>query len=607
MHRSILFSFSLISLISLSLSISLISLSLSLTPTLASHASRAPQGSHAAHAARAAPNIVLFLVDDLGYGDIQCYGNDTIRTPAVDALAASGVRLTQMLSGAPICTPSRASLLTGRYAARLGMASSNPKFRTINSPAQSGGLPLAESTVAEELVAAGYATAAVGKWHLGMSDGAEWTPNGAYLPRAHGFQSYYGMPVTNVQACDRKPIHHYPHNAIYIFVLTYRIWLSLAALIVGAALLNLISSRSAAWAGLYLALLMWAVYYYSVTYTLLNPASCVLYKDDTLIEQPVRLQNLTRRLVDKATSFVHASASAETPFFLYMPFVKVHTALFTSPAFAGRSRAGEYVDNVEEMDWAVGQVLHALETAGVRDNTLVIFTSDNGPFRERFQEGGSPGGTPNGQGEFVPFRGGKGQVWEGGFRVPGIFSWPAVIPSGSLSDVPVSHLDILPTILDAVHGIGSGLEARTGHAPLDGTSLFAKLDDQASYSGTNVFYHYCGDKVASVRIGPHKVIYQTPAWDEGTQACASQTICGCHGPTHSPPLVFDLSADPGESSPLDSSLSPVANIIARADSLLSAHLADVQSDNPSNQLENFARPWLFPCCNYPSCQCEEEA
>lgn len=148
------------------------------------------------------PNILIFLVDDLGYGDLGCYGNSTIESPHIDSLARDGARYTQMYSVAPICTPSRGGFLTGRYPIRLGLTSNDNRFRTFNSPAQPGGLPHDETTIAEVAQNVGYRTGLVGKWHLGLGR------NGEHLPTRHGFDSFFGMPVTNVQACGNKKVYN---------------------------------------------------------------------------------------------------------------------------------------------------------------------------------------------------------------------------------------------------------------------------------------------------------------------------------------------------------------------------------------------------------------
>ena len=148
------------------------------------------------------PNILIFLVDDLGYGDLGCYGNSTIDSRHIDALAKEGVRFTQMYSAASICTPSRAGFLTGRYPVRMGLTSNDNRFRTFNSPAQSGGLPHDETTMAQVAQRMGYRTGLVGKWHLGLGR------HGEHLPTRHGFDTFFGMPVTNVQTCGQKKVYN---------------------------------------------------------------------------------------------------------------------------------------------------------------------------------------------------------------------------------------------------------------------------------------------------------------------------------------------------------------------------------------------------------------
>ena len=148
------------------------------------------------------PNILIFLVDDLGYGDLGCYGNSTIDSPHIDSLARDGAQYTQMYSAASICTPSRGGFLTGRYPVRLGLTSDTNRFRTLNSPAQPGGLPHDETTMAEVAQKLGYRTGLVGKWHLGLGR------NGEHLPTRHGFDTFFGMPVTNVQTCGGKKIYN---------------------------------------------------------------------------------------------------------------------------------------------------------------------------------------------------------------------------------------------------------------------------------------------------------------------------------------------------------------------------------------------------------------
>ncbi|HVV46549.1 MAG TPA: sulfatase, partial [Bryobacteraceae bacterium] len=289
----------------------------------------------------APPNVVLIYADDMGYGDLHVYGSN-LSTPNIDKLAAEGVRFTNWTSADPVCSPSRAGLLTGRYPTRVGV----PR---VLFPKDKEGLNLDEQTLADLLKARGYRTQCVGKWHLGV------TPD--YLPTKRGFDHYFGIPYSN----DMTP--------------------------------------------------------------------SILMQDDQIVEQPVKLETLTQRYTDAATKFIRDSAGS--PFFLYFPHTFPHIPLAASPRFRGKSPLGIYGDAVAELDWSVGEVMNTLQAAGVASNTLVLFSSDNGPWHQ-----GSPG----------KLRGRKGETWEGGVREPFIARMPGRIPQGRVSNAVGSMMDVLPTV-----------------------------------------------------------------------------------------------------------------------------------------------------------------
>jgi steryl-sulfatase len=341
-----------------------------------------------------------------------------------------------------------------------------------------------------------------------------------------------------------------------------------------------------------------AVVFYAAGLTLINPLACVLYRGTSIVQQPVDLTDLTQRITRDAQAFIRSSTTgtSTTPFFLFLSYIKVHTALFTADAFAGVSQAGAFGDNVEELDWSVGEVLRTLEEQGATNNTLVWFTSDNGPYLEKGVEGGSSGG----------LRGGKGQNWEGGIRVPGMLSWPGHVTPGVVSSQAVSTMDILPTSL-AVIDEHLGRAPFTGSRVMDGQDIRGVVPglaqtETAGVSPHEYMFHYCGDMVHAVRVrSRYKVHFFTAIAEPDAEAnggtkgsCPGQSICGCKGEfvqSHFPPLVFDLQNDVSETTPVQMPvefLEEVALAVQR-------HSASLEQNVP-NQLESIARPWLFPCC-----------
>ena len=324
--------------------------------------------------------------------DLGCYGNQTSRTPHIDSLAKHGAQLNQLYVASPVCTPSRAAILTGRYPIRSGMDSDHPSSRVVNTPASVGGLPLDEITIAEQLKPHGYATAIVGKWHLGINNGShamKWDgyfpifeQNGDLLPVEQGFDSFFGMPVTNVQACGNKQQHGSQHHIKFLLQrLPLSFTISMLMILITTFLMKITGRFS--WpmtvaSVFFVGLLFGTAYHITYNYTLLSPSACLLYRNKTLIEQPVQLSSLTERMNEEALGFIEKHQ--DRPFFLYYAFVKLHTALHTSAAFRNRSGKGDFVDNVEELDWSVGEVLSKLQTLNLLNDTIIVLTSDNGPF-----------------------------------------------------------------------------------------------------------------------------------------------------------------------------------------------------------------------------------
>ncbi|XP_037028744.1 arylsulfatase H-like [Bradysia coprophila] len=547
----------------------------------------------------ARPNILILLVDDLGYGDLGCYGNSTITSVHIDSLAREGALFTQMYAGASICTPSRGSLLTGRYAIRLGLTSNDNRFRTFNSPAQTGGLPHDETTLAEVAKRLGYRTGLIGKWHLGLGRGGE------HLPIRHGFDSFFGMPVTNVQSCGNKTVYNLIGNhgeiidrsfVAYWILLTGKVWMAFIVF----SITSWFFARKLAIIVVLLGTGAFAVsVWYTLSFTLISTSSCLLYRNEDIIEQPVHLENLTLRNTNEAIKFIKDAILTpdQKPFFLFMSYIKVHTALFTLPENTGRSLHGPYGDNVEELDWSVGRILETLRMLNVDNDTLVFFTSDNGPFLERGTEAGFCGRATTISGTISePLRGAKGQTWECGIRVPGIVRWPSQVVPGQVVHSVTSLLDIFPSLLEIWN------VPPKSRYPLDGVSVWPHVsltkDAKISLPLTTAkerdsLFHYCGSTITALRLGKFKAHYWTPVWDAGFQACPSVTICPCLGTQHTPPLLFDIDADPGETLPLD--VNKHLEVLSSMDRAIRKHQETIVP--VTNQVETLGLPWLFPCCN----------
>jgi arylsulfatase A-like enzyme len=397
------------------------------------------------------PNVVIIYADDLGYGDLGCYGSPTIRTPALDRMAAEGMRFTDFYSAGEVCTPSRAALLTGRYPVRSGMAGG----RRVLFPESAGGLPPEEVTFAEALRERGYVTAHIGKWHLGVHAGSR--------PNDQGFELSVGLPYSNDM--DARP-----------------------GLPRGAA-----ASPTPAPDG-------WNV---------------PLLRNGEVEEQPVDQTTLTDRYTREALRVIDGAAGR--PFLIYLAHTFPHVPLFASTSFRGRSRAGIYGDTVEELDDSVGRILRHLREKGLAENTLVIFSSDNGPWLTQGAQGGSAG----------PLREGKGSTWEGGMRVPAIAWWPGRIPPAVCSAV-ASTLDVFPTLLALARvPVPGGLE-------LDGRDASPLLFQTGTRSDTP-FLFFRGQELMAVRLNEWKLHFQTQAGYGGSPR-----------ERHDPPLLFHLGQDPGE-------------------------------------------------------------
>ncbi|KAL9983014.1 hypothetical protein ACROYT_G005135 [Oculina patagonica] len=546
----------------------------------------------------AKPNIVVFLVDDLGIGDVGCFGNDTIKTPNIDRLAEEGARLRHDVHPDSVCTPNRAALLTGRYPIRSGLASDSGQYRMFLSASASGGLPQNETTFAEIASAAGYRTAIIGKWHLGLhlSSNSDFH----FHPLKQGFHYFYGLPMTNIRTCEPG---QYLLNMVHPGVNRTNILIATVVIAVTLFVFYLTGLLNKSLFVFLLTIIMLISFVMTGYLTIASRLHCFVLKNYEVVEQPTILENLTMRFTDEAVNFVRTNK--DSPFLLYMSFAKVHTALFNTRPFVNHSVHGRYGDNVEEMDWSVGQIMDAIEKLSLKENTFVYFTSDNGPHIEEISDTGEYHGGWHGI-----YKGGKGQAWDGGVRMPTIVSWPGHIPAGMLLDELTSTMDLLPTVAKLT---GADLPQ---DRVIDGKNLLPLLiTNQTEQSSHEFIFHYCGNQVHAVRYHPKnsdtvwKAHFMTPKWTEGTESCIGKGYCGCHGDevdVHDPPLLFDMTDDPAESSPIPTHMPEYKEVMKDIYPGLKTHKEGIESvPTQLGRMQNFIHPKLQMCCNFPYCTCKE--
>ena len=421
------------------------------------------------------PNMVIFFVDDLGYADLGSFGNPYIRTPHLDRMAMEGQRWTDFYVSAPVCSPSRGSLMTGQVPVRSGLYGERIH---VLFPNDQYGMPQSAFTMAEAVKSAGYSTGIFGKWHLGDAPDT--------FPTRHGFDYWFGVPYSN----DMNSLGSLDMTEVYRLRAAGRD-----------------AEASAGFANLYGYFRDPKVEYWD------SPLWRSQKNDngfeDAVIEQPINQHTLTKRITEEAVQFIEDNA--DTPFLAYIPHSMPHLPLFASDDFDGTSLRGPYGDVVEELDWSVGQVRAALERLGLAENTLVIFTSDNGPWQEaNIEYSGSAG----------LLRGSKGSTWEGGVREPTIFWWPGKIQPGTISDIG-STMDVYATVL-ALSGVVSP-------NAVDGYSLAPTLFEGEPTARNEMPYYQRGI-LKAYRQGRYKIHFYDARVDEALDQ----------------PMLFDLMNDIGE-------------------------------------------------------------
>jgi len=377
------------------------------------------------------PNIIIIFTDDQGYQDVGVFGSPLIKTPNLDKMAAEGIKFTDFYSASSICSPSRAGLLTGAYPQRIGVPE-------VLWPNKQGGLSSEELTIADMLKTKNYATACIGKWHLG--DEAQ------YLPTNQGFDSYYGIPFSNDMSANPKA--------------------KVSESILFREGMTIDSLRQKKW----------------------RKSRVPLFKQDKIVEYPVDQTTLSKRYTEHAVKFI--TEHKEEPFFLYLAHTMPHVPLYASENFKGKSARGLYGDVIEEIDWCVGEILKTLESLNIDENTLVIFTSDNGPWISKGDKGGSA----------LPLRGGKFLTYEGGMRVPMIAKWSGKIKAGVVTDKVASTIDFLPTIAYLT-------DADLPEKKIDGKNIWKLLSGKNCKSPHKKegFYYYKESTLQAVRQGDWKL------------------------------------------------------------------------------------------------------
>jgi arylsulfatase A-like enzyme len=411
--------------------------------------------STSADEAKRPPNFVIVFADDLGYGDVGCYGARDYSTPNLDRMAAEGTKFTDFYVAQAVCSASRTALLTGCYPNRVGILGAL-------GPSSKIGISDDEMTIAQVLKTRGYATAIYGKWHLGHHP--------QFLPTRHGFDDYFGLPYSN----DMWPKHP----------------------------------------------------------TAKFPPLPLIDGEKTIEENPDQTK-LTTWYTEHAVKFI--DEHRDTPFFLYVPHSMPHVPLFVSDKYAGKTPRGLFGDVIEEVDWSVGQIAAALERNGLSDNTLVIFTSDNGPWLSYGDHAGNAG----------PLREGKGTAWDGGVREPCIMRWPGTVPAGRVCHEPLMTIDVLPTL---AHLAGAELPKNR----IDGLNIWPVVHgDVGAQSPHEALWFYWGDELHAIRSGQWKLHF--PHDYRTLESPGSGGQPGPYKKAHTELALYDLDADVGEKNDLASS------------------------------------------------------
>ncbi|GAB6026408.1 hypothetical protein CHUAL_012609 [Chamberlinius hualienensis] len=544
------------------------------------------------------PNILIMLADDLGWGDVGCYGNSTLKTPNIDRLAKEGALFSHAIAAASICTPSRAALLTGRYPIRTGLTSSGV-YRVVPFVASSGGLRPEEITFAKLAQRHNYSTGLMGKWHLGLHCNS--AHDYCHHPLNHGFDSFYGMPWTNTRDLGGE-------EAVVDTRLPHLRKLLMAIMSITAVTVLILRSKKK---NHKISMLLFVLCLFGIgapgfiyfTISNLRILNGIVMRNYTVVEQPVRIEGIHKRFIQEAKDFIRWQHDQQKPFLMVLAFTHSHSALKPTIEFRGKSRHGLYGDIVEELDSGVGQMLNFLDDLNIAQDTFILFTSDQGAHLEEIGIDGSRHGGYNGI-----LRGGKGMGgMEGGIRVPMLVRWPRLVSAGLHIQNAVSLMDVYPTVASMV---GAPLPG-----PIDGEDLLPLIINYKDTQSIRQRFlaHYCGISIHAARWANNdthvwKAVFATPNWLPNTTTC--HFLCSCKDEDvtfHDPPLMYNVAEDPSESHPIyftDPQYQEAIKIIN--EQIKNHHQSLTPVENQLTWPKSLWHPWLQPCCSFPLCHCTEE-
>jgi arylsulfatase A len=434
------------------------------------------------------PNVILIFIDDMGYGDVGFNGATVPKTPNLDQMAAEGMKFTDFYVGCAVCSGSRTALLTGAHYQRVGM---NP----VLFPNSDRGLHPDEVTLADMLSDAGYRTACVGKWHLGHLPPC--------LPTYQGFDSYWGIPYSNDMWID-------PANRLAEDIVI-REGLTLEQIKAGHKEKNVVP----------------------------------ILRNEEVVEYPADQSTITKRYTEEAIRFIEGKGDA--PFFLYLPHTMVHLPLYVSEAFDNPDKS-LITNAIEEVDWSVGEILKSVKEAGIEENTLVVFTSDNGAA----------------VGSSLPLRAKKGSVYDGGIREPTLMWWPGRIPGGSVCEEVAASIDIMPTLV----GLSGG---KMPERKIDGKNIWPLMAGEEGATSPHdeyVLMHGPG----TVRSGKWKFYPWAEGKGKGDWSKTDKIR------SDFPVQLYDTKADIGETK----NLAPEhPEVVAKLQAAYDAHVAEIKANQRS--------------------------